>query len=366
MKTKNLMKLQTLLLVLFVSMAMILGACKKDKTTVPDGDKTTLNALIVTSEATATAADTSNYEQADIDAYKTSVASIKTASLAKLTQSQVDALVQQLTEVNKTFASKIIGFIDESLYLVAGWHFDEGTGTTATSYSTGAQVATFAKGWTAILGSAALLPTWVDGVKGGKAIYLDKGAHLEVPYSPSLLPANISISVWIKNNLAAWENNCIVSQNYWWGYKFQTQDHGKPLFTERINATTVQDYDAQVDYIVPPLIWTHVAVTLNSTTKVLEFYVNGLKIHTFIADPDNVGALTQTLSFTDVNYTYTAQPFLIGSFATDAEIAAKPLNFNWISAANVASFEGAMDELKIFNTALTSGQVKRIYKDEKP
>jgi hypothetical protein len=90
-----------------------------------------------------------------------------------------------------------------------------------------------------------------------------------------------------------------------------------------------------------------------------------VKTHSFVA-VDGVDPMTQTLAFVDGTTIYTAQPFLIGSFATDAEIAAKPDNFSWISTGNVASFKGAIDELKIYNTALTEGQVGKLYNDEKP
>jgi len=323
-----------------------------------------LSALITESSTLANGATTTNYPQAAIDAFKTTLATTKTASATLLTETQITNLNVNLTAAKKTFGTQIYGFIDESLYLVAGWHFDEGTGTTATSFSTAKQVATFTKGWTTLLGATAAMPTWVNGVKGGKAIYLDKGAHLEVPYSINFLPADISISAWIKNDVQGWENNCIVSQNYWWGYKFATQSVGKPLFTERISATNVQDYDA-VDGIVTPLVWTHVVVSLNSTTKVLKFFINGVLAHTFTAE-NGVGSLTRTLAFVDGANTYTPQPFLIGSFATDAEIAAKPGNFDWITTANLASFKGAIDELKVYNTALTDGQVGKLYNDEKP
>ncbi|MFA5972166.1 MAG: LamG domain-containing protein [Lentimicrobiaceae bacterium] len=360
---KNLKKVQTLLLVLLVSSAMILGSCKKDDKVV-EGDKTELNALIVEADALSVAAVPADYPQAAINAYNSTLATIKTAAATKLTQTEIDNLVVQLTQAMATLESQAYGFIDESLYLVAGWHFDEGTGTTATSFSSAAQVATFTKGWTTLLGTDAVMPTWVSGINGGKAIYLDKGAHLEVPYSPSFLPANISISAWIKNDVQGWENNCIVSQNYWWGYKFQTQSVGKPLFTYRVNASVVHDFD-DVDGIVAPGVWSHVVVSLNSTAKTLDFYINGVKTHSYVAI-DGVDPLTQTLSFVDGLNTYTAQPFLIGSFATDAEIALHPDNFSWISAANVASFKGAIDELKIYNTALTEGQVGKLYNDEKP
>lgn len=360
---KNLMKLHTLLLMLFVSSALILGSCKDDDDDIVEGDKTELNALIAQADALAAGATSADYPQSAIDAFKATLQTVKTASADKLTQVQINNLLTQLTEAMNTFDSQAFGFIDETLYLNAGWNFDEGTGTTATAFSSTAHVATFKKGWTTLLGASAELPVWVDGVKG-KAIYLDNGAHLEVPYSPLFLPASISISAWIKNDVQGWENNCIVSQNYWWGYKFATQSVGKPLFTERINATTVQDFDAGSG-VVTPLVWTHVVVSLNSTAKTLSFYIDGVNVQTY-TELEGVGPLTQTLSFVDGTNTYTAQPFLIGSFANDAEIALHPDNFSWIGTGNVGSFKGAIDELKLYNIALTDGQVAKLYNDEKP
>lgn len=360
---KNLMKLHTLLLMLFVSSALILGSCKDDDDDIVEGNKTELNALIAEADALAAGATSADYPQSAIDAFKATLQTVKTASADKLTQVQINNLVTQLTEAMNTFNSQAYGFIDESLYLNAGWTFDEGSGTTATAFSSTAHVATFKKGWTTLLGASAELPVWVDGVKG-KAIYLDNGAHLEVPYSPLFLPADITISAWIKNDVKGWENNVIVSQNYWWGYKFATQSGGKPLFTERINATTVQDFDAASGEVTP-LVWTHVVVALNSTAKTLSFYIDGVNVQTY-TELDGVGPLTRTLSFVDGPNTYTAQPFLIGSFANDDEIALHPDNFSWIGTGNVGSFKGAIDELKLYNIALTDGQVAKLYNDEKP
>jgi len=357
---KNLMKPITLLLMVIISSAIFFGSCKKDSTPAPT-DKTALTKLMVSADSLSTAAIPANYPQTDIDAYKTTLATIKTAAaLTTITQVQADNLVVQLNAAMTLFKTKVYGYIDENLYLVAGWHFDEGTGTTATSYSTAKQVGTFTKGWTTLLGSATVLPTWVTGAKGGKAIYLTKGAHLEVPYTAALLPANITISAWIKMD-KIWENDIIVSQNYWFGYKFQTQGTGLPMFSGRTNATT--NYDVDAPAAVTPGAWTHVVVTLNSTTKVLVFYVNGVNVQTWT---DGITPLTQTLNFNIPPYTYTPQPFIIGSLATDAELDAKPLNFDWIHVTNIGSFEGAIDELKVYNTALTDGQVGKLYNDEKP
>ena len=355
------MKFQTVLLVLLVSSAMILGSCKKDSNNVVEGDKTALNALIVEADALSTASDATKYPQSAIDKYKTDLATVKTAAGTSLTQAQITNLVTQLTEAIKVFNSKAYGFIDESLYLTAGWHFDEGTGLTATAFSTVKHVATFKGGNTVILGANVMDPSWVAGVRGGKAIYLNKGAHLEVPYTTSFLPANLTISVWIKP-IELYENNYIVSQNFWQGYKLQTEGHGKPFFTYKKVDGGVIDADNETDNSIKANQWNHIVVTLNATTKVLTFYVNGVSTKVWTETNKSIGPLIQTLTAPG------PQPFLIGCVATDSELATDVAVgwMDWTNAANFGYFKGAIDELKIYNMALSEGQVSKLYADEKP
>jgi hypothetical protein len=358
MKMKNLMKLRTLLLMLIVSSAMILSSCSKDDEIV-EGDKTALDALITDADALAAAATTANYPQAAITDFEDVLQTVKTAAAKKLTQAQIDNLNTQLTQAMTTFNSLAYGFIDEALYLTAGWHFDEGTGTTATAYSTVQHVATFKAGNAGVFAADALSPTWVAGVKGGNAVFLNKGAHLEVPYTTAFLPANISISAWVKP-LELYENNYIVSQNFWNGYKFQIQDLGKPFFTYKKATGEVIDADNE---LVPSVIageWNHVVVTLDGTTKLLKFYVNGTLTKTWTETDkvaqNGIGAITQTLD-------PAPQPFIIGCIATDTEIA----SWAWTETpTSLGYFKGAIDELKIYNIALTNGQVAKLYNDEKP
>lgn len=353
---KNLIRLQTLLMILIVSSAMIFVSCDDDEDIV-EGDKTDLTALITAADALAMEASATDYPQADIDSYKATLQSVKTAAANKITQEQVDNLVIQLTEAMELLETKAYGFIDEDLYLNAGWHFDEGTGTTATAFSTVEHVATFKRGNTVILGDAALSPTWVDGVKGGKAVYFDMGAHLEVPYTNSFLPVDLTISVWIKP-LELYEHNYIVSQNYWNGYKLQTQGGGKPFFTYKKVDGGVIDADNESDNSIVAGQWNHVVVSVNGTTKELKLYVNGVLTKTWTEANKGIGPLIQTLTSPD------PQPFIIGGVATDAELAA---NFmEWTTADNLGYFKGAIDELKIYNIALADGQVSKLYNDEKP
>jgi len=351
---KNLMKLHTLLLMLFVSTALILGSCKDDDDDIVEGDKTELNALIAQADAIAAAATSADYPQSAIDTFKTTLQTVKDAVATPLTQEQINNLIVQLNAAMETFDSQAYGYIDESLYLNAGWHFDEGSGSTATAYSATQHVATFFRGNTVILGNDAMMPSWTDGVKG-KAVYFNKGAHLEVPYTNSFLPANLTISVWVKPD-ELYEHNYIVSQNYWNGYKLQTQGGGKPFFTYKKIDGGIIDADNETDNSIKVAQWNHIVVSVNATTKELKFYVDGTLTKTWTETDKNIGPLLQTLE--------NAQPFIIGGVATDAELAA---NFmEWTTAENLGYFKGAIDELKIYNIALTDGQVSKLYNDEKP
>lgn len=351
---KNLMKLHTLLLMLFVSTALILGSCKDDDDDIVEGDKTELNALIAQADAIAAAATSADYPQSAIDAFKATLQTVKDAVATPLTQEQINNLIVQLNAAMETFDSQAYGYIDESLYLNAGWHFDEGSGSTATAYSATQHVATFFRGNTVILGNDAMMPSWTDGVKG-KAVYFNKGAHLEVPYTNSFLPANLTISVWVKPD-ELYEHNYIVSQNYWNGYKLQTQGGGKPFFTYKKIDGGIIDADNETDNSIKVAQWNHIVVSVNATTKELKFYVDGTLTKTWTETDKNIGPLLQTLE--------NAQPFIIGGVATDAELAA---NFmEWTTAENLGYFKGAIDELKIYNIALTDGQVSKLYNDEKP
>ena len=361
MKITNLLKLRTLMLMLIVGLAMFLGSCKDDNDDSGGGggDKTAINVLIAESDDLAKDASATDYPQTAIDAYKATLKTVKDAAGGKRTQVEINNLVTQLNQATTTFKSKAYGFIDETLNLSAGWHFDEGTGTTAIAYSPVKHIATFTKGNSVVFGADAMLPTWVDGVKGGKAVYLNNGAHLEAPYNAAFLPANLTISVWIKP-IELYENNYIVSQNFWKGYKLQTQGGGKPFFT--YNTTKAEspiiDADNETDNSIKVNVWTHVVVTLNTTSKELSFYVNGTLTKTWTEATKGIAPIVQTLTAPD------PQPFIIGGMATDATIATP--DFSWVTVANIGYFKGAIDELKIYNIALTEGQISRLYTDEKP
>ena len=360
MKMKNLLNLNNLLLMLFISSALILGSCK-DEEEIVEGDSTELDALIVEASALMSSATTGDYPQAAITTFTTTLQGVKDAAAKPLTQTEIDNLETQLTETMNTFKSQAYGFIDDSLYLNAGWHFDEGTGTTATAYSTTKHVGTFKMGITKFGTPGTTMPTWVNGVKGGKAIKLNGGAHLEVPFTPSFLPADITIAVWVKID-SLYCDNYIVSQNYWQGYKFQTQCQAKSFFTFAKTDGGITDKDNALDNSAVVGVWSHLVVSLNSTTSVLKFYVNGALVKTWTGAGEGIGALTRApKNGPDGALVAENLPFLIGAAASDATISGN--NWTW---AGQMSFQGAIDELKIYNIALADGQVSKLHNDEKP
>jgi len=356
---KTLIKINTLALIVLLSAAMFVASCKKDSTSTPV-DYKSLDSLIVVATALSGSATTADYPQAAITSYNTTLTSVKTARATNPDQTATNNLNTQLGEAIKTFKSQAYGFIDESLYLNAGWHFDEGSGTTATAFSTVKHVGTFKAG-NAILGSAAsTAPTWVAGVKGGSALHFSGGSHLEVPYTTAFLPVDLSVSVWVKPD-ELYENNYIISQNFWNGYKLQLQHEGKPFFTYNTTKATNSIIDADNETVnsVKINVWNHIVITVNGTTKELKFFNNGVLTKTWTEATKGIAPLIRTLSAP------VAQPFIIGGVATDAELATTDFSA-WLSATNLGYFIGSIDELKIYNTALTDGQVAKLYNDEKP
>ncbi len=356
MKMKNLLKLHTLLLMLLVGTTMILASCKDDGDDIVQGDKTELEALIAEAEAVAAAATSADYPQSAIDTYNSTLTTVKAAALTPLTQAEIDNLEAQLTNAMATFDAQAYDAIPQTAVLV-GLSFNEGAGTQLTAEGKNL-IAVLTAGPSEIFGSNTNLPSFIDGIDG-KAMYFSKGSHLEISgyNSADFLGNKLSIAVWVKPDSTR-PGNYIVSYNYWNSWKFQVQEQNKPFFTVTTTAGGT-DADNQADFSAPNGTWTHVAISLDLEAETLDMYVNGER--TF-----------QWTSETKPNLTGTIKPYanllpiMIGACTTYAEAKAS-WNWAWSETPNAWDhFVGAMDEFKIYNIALTDGQVSKLYNDEKP
>ncbi|MDP4276629.1 MAG: LamG domain-containing protein [Bacteroidota bacterium] len=329
-------------------------SCSKDDET-KKADTTALVALIDSCQTLLNGATTADYPQSAITTFQTTLATAKTAILnTSISQTAVDNLVVQLRAARETFLAAAYGAIPSSA-LIMGLSFDEGTGT---------QLTTTGKKWTAVLkkgpseifGTATNLPTFVTG-KVGKAMYFSNGSHLEISnYTKSdLLGNQLSIAVWVKPDSTR-AGNYIMSFNYWNTWKFQLQEQNKPFFTTSTTAGGT-DADNQSDYSAPNKQWTHLVVSMNLTSGKLTFYVNGLKTMewTTATKPNFTGTLKDYA---------TTLPLMIGACTTYAE--ANTWTWEWArTPAGWDGFIGSMDELKVYNIALTDGQAAKLYNDEK-
>jgi Concanavalin A-like lectin/glucanases superfamily len=263
------------------------------------------------------------------------------------TQIEINNAIANLHAAVVLFKTKLVVPIAQS-NLIAQWTFSEGSGTTVTDAGPNHFVGTFTEGHAVIPGRGPL-PTWTKDRYGvaNQALNFTYGGHIEVPFQAALAPAAITISVWV-NVDTIWANNYILSEYWWLGYKFQLQDGNRPFLT--VNTTVnIFDRDWNVNGLPLDHAWHHLAVTYQDGTET--FYGDGVLIYTWT----NV-----TGTMANAN----PQTFAIGQ--------AQPNTLTNVTAANdpsqwgVGYFKGSLDEIRIYNTALTATQITGIYNLEKP
>ncbi len=353
---KNLLKI--LAIFCFTLFAGAFVACDGDGDDPDPIDKTELNALLDSCQTIVNNASTDDYTQTSIDALQSTITTVKTAAEAATSQTVITNLTTQLSKALSSFLASELDAIDDTALLME-MTFDETVSNN--TFTTGG------KGWTAelekgpseIFGTATNYPSTVSG-KVGNAMYFSNGANIEVNdyTSTSLEGSKLSIACWVKIDSTR-TGNYIISYNYWNSWKFQIQDSQKPFFTVHTNADGWVDADNELANSVPNQIWTHLVVTLDLENYLLDFYVNGELTKEW--DTSGKAGLTGSGAY---NYA-TTLPLIIGACTTYAEAKAA-WNWSWSETPEGwDSFIGAIDELKVYNIALTSGQVTKLYNNEK-
>lgn len=348
------MKTIKTLAMIFATVAMFATSC----TPADNGgesvkaDLTELNAAIAACDEALVDAEGS-YPADAITTLETLVATAKAAVAKGLSQTAADNLKQQLAAALDVFkAAKFDAIPADALTFALS--FDEGQGTSLTT--------TGKYQWTAQLMAGPAeeianpeLPTFVDGKKG-KAMHFNNGAHLEISnYAANVLEGNeLSIAVWVNPDETR-ASNYIISYNYWNSWKLNIQDGGKPFFTVGTN-NGIADMDNETDQSVPANAWTHVVVTCNTTAGSVCFYVNGSLTKEWTVESKGA-ALQGTITANEK-----ALPLMIGACTTYAEA----LTWEWFTpaAGNWGDwFMGSLDELQVYNKALTAGQVAALYNE---
>ena len=203
--------------------------------------------------------------------------------------------------------------------LVGYWSFDEGGGTVARDASGNNNHGTLTNG-----------PKWTQG-KNGTALQFDgKNDYVDCGNDASLdITDEITIETWVKPETDS--VSYIVSKEIleggttWYGYRLD-QYTGN---TVRAHIWTDGDQGRNLSGAIFLNFWNHIVVTYSKNEEITKLYVNGI-----LKDDD-----------------YTTGNIKIAS----------SINFN-IGRSNLSyPFDGLIDEVRIYNRALTEAEVKYHY-----
>jgi len=221
--------------------------------------------------------------------------------------------------------------------LVGHWSFDEGSGDTVADSS--------GRGNNGTRYGA----TWVDSKTGlGKALSFDGvDDYVLVPDSDSLDMQNITIMAWV--DLTSWSNGAskrIISHSWpgihgiWEGYELVVGGDNGILSVGLWKDYPPDPKGFESVYSLSEHLnsWHHVAITYDYAQQKGVIYINGA--------PD------KTTNGISVSMTPSDLPLLIGAMTQGAS----GYDSNW---------NGAIDEVRIYNRALSSDEVKAIYEAER-
>lgn len=206
---------------------------------------------------------------------------------------------------------------DAALSPVAAWHFDEGAGTTAMDVVGGHNGTLNTAGWNAA------------GFHGSAIEFPAGGSSVSVPGSTDFDPTDhLSVSLWIKPSAFPVNISRLLTHG---GptYVFRLQN-GKPHFYVRKDGVLT---GTQANVLIEADQWTHLAAVWDGLGDgILRIYINGVEASAY----DFQGTVPAPIDAT-------------GSGLT-------------LGNGNSERYEGLMDEMALFNHALTPAEVMDVYR----
>ncbi len=146
--------------------------------------------------------------------------------------------------------------------------------------------------------------------------------------SPQLSSPSTTISFWIKPASFPGAGEAYIMTNGGWQerWKISLPNHGKPVFTTHSNGACCSDLDSGTPLTIGT--WTHVVMTHDGAKDII--YFDGAKVNEKIT----IGGL---------------------------DVSTKPLGIGYDPIDNNYFFNGSLDEVQIYNVALTDIQVAALY-----
>src|ERR1700722_5191125 len=376
MQFKNQMKYLTLSMALGLSLALVIPSCSKKGSSFTPPSTTSLSAAIDsaqwylanTHEGTQPGEYTKG-SQATLQSALTAAQAVLTAAATTGTQAEVTAATVNLNEAIAAYEAGRITPIAASS-LVAYWKFNGNANDSSGNGHTGIlEACPPAVGGVGLITTTGVTPGPVPNLTNDRfgnansAYHFSNGGNIDVPYSPAFNPTAITISLWCRQDTAGRIDgaaNCyLVSLSRWNGWKFQTQGTQRPFFTYQLDTTAVGttyfNQDANVAMVVGTTVgagpWNHLVVTYDGAGTE-SFYINGTLTKTW-TPPAVRGAMMPISPTYDLS---------IGTDLANAAYSYLSTAPNYISYGGY--WTGDMDDVMIYNIALTSSQVMQIYNQQ--
>jgi hypothetical protein len=358
-----------------LSMELVLSSCSKKSTPFTPPNTTALSAAIDSAQwyLTNTHEGTQPGEyakgsQATLQAAVTAAQAVLTAAATTATQAEVTAATANLLAALTAYeAGKVTPIAAASL--VAYWKFNGNANDSSGNGHNGTlEACPPAVGGVGLITTTGVQPGPVPNLvndrfgNANSAYHFSNGGNIDVPYSPAFNPAAISISLWVRQDTAGridGVDNCyMISLSRWNGWKFQTQPD-RPFFTYQLDTTAVGttyfNQDAGVAMTIGTTVgagpWNHLVVTYDGVGTE-SFYINGVLTKTWVA-PAVRGAMIP------ISPTY---DLAIGSDLTNSAYSYSSTAPNYIEYGGY--WTGDMDDVMIYNIALTAAQVTQIYNQQ--
>jgi hypothetical protein len=361
----------TLTIVLGLSLGLIVNSCKKSSSFTPPVT-TSLTASIDSAEwylanthQGTQPGEYANGSQATLQTALTAAQAVLASASTSATQTEVTAATANLNAAIAAYESGLITPIAASA-LVAYWKFNGNANDSSGNGHNGTlEACPPAVGGVGLITTMGVTPGPVPNLTNDRfgnansAYHFSNGGNIDVPYSPAFNPAAISLSVWVRQDTAGridGADNCyIISLSRWNGWKFQTQPV-RPFFTYQLDTTAVGttyfNQDAGVNMTIGTTVgagpWNHLVVTYDGVGTE-SFYINGTLTKTWTS-PNVRGAMMP------ISPTY---DLAIGTDLTNNAYSYSSTAPNYIEYGGY--WTGDLDDVMIYNIALTATQVMQIY-----
>jgi Concanavalin A-like lectin/glucanases superfamily len=284
------------------------------------------------------------------------------ADLTEVSQATVTGSKASLDNAITTYGTQKVVPIDPT-NLVGQWTFDQITsasaGAVVKDYSGNNRDGAIKVGHVVFGAGTASLAADRYGI-AGKALLLNKGANIEIPYNTALNAPSLSFSAWIR--LAEVRNNRFIGLQSWLGYKFEVQDGNRPFLSIGHSAGT---YDRDAGVAIGQNVWYHLVVTYTANSMI--FYINGVMVPsgTWTNTPNPAASISGKPYNLVLGCDFPTDKYSSDANGTNFGTVGHA-DYQLIPAAWGGYLNGYLDEVRIYKSALTATQVTSIYDLEKP